>query len=168
MIWVVWPTHLYKCKFTLWPTSCLSYDLSIDRCDLYRIVLVLTNDYSQNVILKWNPRISSTFDVTTVFVLYFEVFCFERGPQQIQHRNIWKRRHLGSTCSRIHLVAKYNYDVDAQRLRDERTGNFGKSLYIRVILIRINGQCYIQTYLLLTTKRSTCEDVWVVQVTPAP
>ena len=49
MIWVVSPTHLYKCKFTLWPTSCLSYDLSIDRCDLYRIVLVLTNDYSQNV-----------------------------------------------------------------------------------------------------------------------
>ena len=48
MIWVVSPTHLYKCKFTLWPTS-LSYDLSIDRCDLYRIVLVLTNDYSQNV-----------------------------------------------------------------------------------------------------------------------
>ena len=46
MIWVVSPTHLYKCKFTLWPTSCLSYDLSIDRCDLYRIVLVLTNDYT--------------------------------------------------------------------------------------------------------------------------
>ena len=49
MIWVVSPTHLYKCKFTLWPTSCSSYNLSIDRCDLYRIVLVLTNDYSQNV-----------------------------------------------------------------------------------------------------------------------
>ena len=49
MIWVVSPTHLYKCKFTLWPTSCLSYDLSIDRCDLYRIVLVLTNDYKKNV-----------------------------------------------------------------------------------------------------------------------
>ena len=48
------------------------------------------------------------------------------------------------------MVAKYNYDVDAQRLRYERTGNSGKSLYIRVILIRINRQCYIQTYLLLT------------------
>ena len=34
MIWVVSPTHLYECKFTLWPTSCLSYDLSMDRCDL--------------------------------------------------------------------------------------------------------------------------------------
>ena len=84
-----------------------------------------------------------------------------------------------SAIQRISSLAEYfytktvsNYNLEYANFETTQVSNYNNLLFIYK-----KKYCYIERYLLLTTKRKfhiliiilfTCRDVWVVRMTPAP